>query len=55
MIFGLEQLMSGKERESEKTMVEATSGHEFDPGGTHSQRSPNGSGRALFNSWPCRG
>ena len=34
MIFGLEQLMSGKERESNKTMVEATNvGPEFDPAG----------------------
>lgn len=51
VIFDLEQVVSGKVRESNKPMGKATkSGHEFDTEGKQHQRCPNKPGRLLFNS-----
>lgn len=51
VIFGSEQLTSGKVKESTKTMGKDTNGGcGFGPGGTHNHRSPKQSGKALFSS-----
>ena len=51
VIFGSEQLTSGKVKESTKTVGKNTNGGcGLGPGGTHNQCSPKQSGKALSSS-----
>lgn len=51
MIFGSEQLISSKVKESNRPMGGTTNvGYKFDPRGTHNQNAPKWPSRVLFSS-----